>query len=779
MPFGISSAPEEFQRRMHSTLQGLPGVEVIADDILVYGCGTTDEECQKDHDTNLHRLLQRARDKNLKLNKKKLRLCLPEVTYMGHRLTKEGLNPDPTKIKAILDMPTPDSKKAVERFLGCLQYLSRFLPQLAAAAAPLRQLTERSAIFTWQTQQADAFQSLKKMITMAPVLRYYDVKTTVQCDASEKGLGATLLQKGQPVTFASRALNKSEQNYAQIEKECLAIVFACERFNQYIHGRESTTVHTDHRPLVPIFTKPIYNAPKRLQRMLLRLQKYNLQVRYQPGKEMYIADMLSRAYLNEQVPKADSDYAIFQLQQEAQLYKEIEQINPAEHVRLSEKGLAEIKVATQQDASLQELSTVILTGWPEHKNDLSLSIRAYWPFRDELTVHNNIIYKGTKILIPKSMQALMMQRTHSSHQGPEASVRRAKDVIFWPGMTSDIRHLASQCSTCNDYAAKQQKEPLISTKIPTRPWSIVAQDLFTLDNKSYLITVDFYSDFWELDTLNDTTSETIVAQTKAHFSRYGIPNKVISDNGPQFRSQLYEDFAKQWEFQHVTSSPYHSQSNGKAESAVKIAKKLLKKARQDKQDIALTILAWRNTPTEGGGGYSPAQKLHSRRTRTILPTSDQLLQPEVPINVQYDIQLRRQKAKQQYDKGAKQLPLLTIGQAVRIQPLSRGNKWEKATVLKQVGKRSYLVKTAKGQIFRRNRKYLRSTNEGIEPDNTTSTTEGEADEFSIPTTQDQQRPTTQMDNPTANHMENEANQTVTRTGRVVKPSSRYKDFVKL
>lgn len=140
---------------------------------------------------------------------------------------------------------------------------------------------------------------------------------------------------------------------------------------------------------------------------------------------------------------------------------------------------------------------------------------------------------------------------------------------------------------------------------------MVAQDLFILDNKSYLIMVNFYSDFWELDALNDTTSETIVAHAKAHFARCGIPNRVISDNSPQFYSQLYEDFAKQWEFQHITSSPYHSQNNGEAESAVKIAKKLLKKARQDKQDIALTIWAWRNTLTEGGG-HSPAQKLHSR-----------------------------------------------------------------------------------------------------------------------------------------------------------------------
>ena len=141
MPFGISS--EEFQRRMHAVLQGLHGVEVIADDILVFGCGDSEEECQHDHDANLQMLLQRAREQNLKLNKRKLKLCLPEVSHMGYRSSKDGLSPNSDKVKAISDMPRPDCKKAVGHFLGCLQYLSRFLQQLAEVAAPLRLLKEQ------------------------------------------------------------------------------------------------------------------------------------------------------------------------------------------------------------------------------------------------------------------------------------------------------------------------------------------------------------------------------------------------------------------------------------------------------------------------------------------------------------------------------------------------------------------------------------------------------------------------------------------------------------
>ena len=260
------------------------------------------------------------------------------------------------------------------------------------------------------------------MITKVPVLKFYDLKeeATIQRNASEKGLGATLLQKGQPVAFISRSLTKAEQNYAQIEKECLAIVFACERFNQYIHGRDQTVVQTDHRPLVPIFSKPIYNAPKRLQRMLLRLQKYTLMVLYCPGKEMFIADMLSRAYLHEEPSKNKRDYQMFQLTEEAQVYKEIEEIDPAKHVRLSAKGIVDLRKATIQDDTLSELAKVIRHGWPDLKQNVPLSIRAFWPFRDELVVDNSIIFKGTKVVIPKSMRTLMLQRIHTSHQGPDA-----------------------------------------------------------------------------------------------------------------------------------------------------------------------------------------------------------------------------------------------------------------------------------------------------------------------------------------------------------------------
>ena len=713
LPFGISSAPEEYQRRMHDVLDGLEGVEVIADDILVYGCGTTEEEYIRDHDIKLRALLERARERNLKLNKKKLKLRLQEVPYMGHLLTNKGMLPDPTKIQAVQEMKRPENKKAVQRLLGVVNYLSRYLPKLSDAAEPLRRLTEKESIFHWQSQQEDSFCTVKKLVTSSPILKFYDVneEVTVQADASEKGLGATLLQNGQPVAFISRALTKTEQTYAQIEKECLAIVFACERFNHYIHGRDLVTVQTDHNPLVPIFKKPLLSAPKRLQRMLLRLQKYNVKLEYLQGSKMYIADMLSRAFLRNDTNRQLPEYQIFQLKEESAFFKGIEQINQADHVNVSRGTEEAIRSETKKDEMLQALTNHTLKGWPEHRDEVPESVRSCWPFRDEINVQNGIVFKGMRMIVPLALRKKMMKRAHDSHQGAEASIRRAQDVIFWPGMAKEIRELVSQCNVCNSYLSKQQKEPLMTHKIPSRPWQMIGQDIFTLQRKNYLITVDYYSDFWEVNELVGGGSEEVVKCTKDHFARHGIPDSVITDNGPHFRGAEYDKFAKEWEFQHVTSSPYHSQSNGKAESAVKIAKTLMKKA-SNASDVQLAILNWRNTPSEGSR-YSPVQKLQSRRTKSLLPATDAMLQPKIAQGVQEEITQKRKQAKTYYDRGAKPLPELEIGQPVRMQPILKGAKWEKAVTVQQVGNRSYLVETENGKRYRRNRRFLRTTDENI------------------------------------------------------------------
>ena len=273
LPFGISSAPEVFQRKMHELIEGLSGIEVVADDFIVIGCGNTVEEATVDHDKVLMSFLERCQEQRVKLNMDKLNLRMTEVPFIRHIATDKGLRVDPAKVRAISEMPAPTDKAGVQRLLGLAQYLSKFLPRLLDITKPMRELTQNDVQWTWGTAQEASLEALKKAVVSTPVLRYYNLQeeVTLQCDASQFGLGAALLQNGQPVAYASRALTDAETRYAQIEKELLAIVFACERFEQYVYARDLIQVESDHKPLEAIFCKPLHSAPKRLQRMLLRL----------------------------------------------------------------------------------------------------------------------------------------------------------------------------------------------------------------------------------------------------------------------------------------------------------------------------------------------------------------------------------------------------------------------------------------------------------------------------------------------------------------------------
>ena len=249
---------------------------MIADDILIYGCGQTDEEALADHDMNLRNVMDRCMAKNLKINAKKMQLRLREVTYMGHCITADGLKADPEKTKAIQDMPPPTDKLGVQRLLGMVNYLHKFAPNLAEITTPLRELVKKENEFLWDEQtHGNALKQVKQILSQPPVLRFFDSAVTpvVQCDSSMNGLGACLLQNNQPVAYASRSLTPTEVKYAQIEKELLAIVFTMEKFGSYVYGRK-VVVESDHKPLESILKKSLMSAPKRLQRMMLRLRNF-------------------------------------------------------------------------------------------------------------------------------------------------------------------------------------------------------------------------------------------------------------------------------------------------------------------------------------------------------------------------------------------------------------------------------------------------------------------------------------------------------------------------
>ena len=440
-------------------------------------------------------------------------------------------------------------------------------------------------------------------------------------------------------------------------------MFGCERFNQYLARREKIHVETDHKPLESIFRKSLLAAPCRLQRMLLRLQRYNLAVSYKPGSQMVLADHLSRAAQYETTVPKDS-FQVFSV--------ELEKTNPMQALKISPERLEQLQRCTGQDESLQTLKTTILSGWPAQRDHAPVNIRQYWNFRDELSVHNGILFNSSKVIIPRVLRPEVMSKIHSSHLGIEACLRKARHSVFWPNMTGDVREQVSQCFICAELQCQNPKEPMQSHQIPDRPWSRVAADQFKFHGKDYIVIVDFYSDFIEVKMLEENTSSAVIEFLKEQFSRHGLPDILVTDSGPQFRSQEFKQFTHSWEFVHVSFSPHHHKSNGKVEAAVKVAKSLFKKALNDNKDPWLALLDQRNTPTESLGS-SPVQRLMSRRTRTLLPTATNLLYPKVPENVDHLLRLKRQKAKFYHDRSSRVLPEIEIGQDVRVAPLQKND----------------------------------------------------------------------------------------------------------
>ena len=779
MPFGISPAPELFQQKLDQNLEGLPGVHRIFDDLLITGKGATMSEASFDHDKNLRSLLERCQERNIKLNREKFEFKCPQVPFIGHLLTSEGLKPDPKKVEAICSMPKPEDVQAVQRFVNTVKYLSRFLEDLSDMSEPLRRLTHKDVPWEWSQEQEEAFAKIKKAVSTAPVLKFFtpSAPTEGEGDASEKGIGFALMQQGQPVTYASRALTKAEQNYSQIEKELLAQVFGMEKNHQYVYGRK-VTLWTDHKPLEMIAKKPLAAAPKRLQRLMLRLMQYDVVIKYKRGPELYLADTLSRAYLpQEHLPgKAD---------------QEVERIHSVNFLSVSEPQIQEIREETAKDPVLQSLKAVILNGWPNQRESLPAELHQYFNVRDELAAQDGVIFKGPKCVIPMSLRPKIKEKLHRSHIGIQGCLRRAREVVYWPNMNRELEEFISKCETCNTFQPAQQKEPLICHEVPQRPWKKIGCDIFTCNNRDYLCTVDYYSDYFEIDELHKTkTGTAVIGKLKKRFATHGIPDTFHSDNGPPFNSNEFSAFAAMYEFEHVTSSPEYPQSNGKVENAVKTSKNLMKKAATTNSDFQLALLDWRNTPTEGMQS-SPAQRMFGRRTRTLLPTSRELLEPQLVRDVRERKLQRKEVQTRYFNRNAKELPSLTNGDVVRMKPQASDgkNRWIKAQVQQQVDVRSYAVRTEDGRLFRRNRRHLRQSQEPFMSKDadveipspilncppTQSNTEPAPTERSTghPTPSNQTDPGPQAIRPAECHKSS----AVTRSGRSIRPPSYLKDYV--
>ncbi|XP_060085463.1 uncharacterized protein K02A2.6-like [Ylistrum balloti] len=693
LPFGISSAPEIFQRRMSMILEGLDGVICQMDDTLVFGA----------NHARLKAVLECLEKVCLTLNKEKCEFSQTTVTFLGHVIDENGIRPDPDRIQAVVDMKSPGNISELRRFLGMVNQLGKFSSKIADLTKPMRDLLSSKNEWIWGIQQEQAFNNVKSELSSAPILALYDPSgdTKLSAGTSSYGLGAVLLQKQRnsewrAVAFASRSMTETEQRYVQVEKEALATTWACEKFSNYITGL-SFEIETDLKPLVAFLGyKSLNELPPRIQRFRMRLMNYTYNISYTPGtgSSIRIADTLSRAPLPT---KADKKVQELQEEVRAHVSQVIAQL-PATSGRLSQ-----IQDQQQKDPTCSEIISYRLHGWPDRRT-LSKSANLFWPMASELTVQQGLLMRNSRLVIPMALRREILSQIHEGHQGIVKCRRRASESVWWPGMSKDIGDLVKDCLHCAKHRT-DKAEPMVSSVTPERPWKEVGTDLFYLNGNNDVLVVDYFSRYIEISKLMGTTSHIVVDHLKSIFARHGIPEIVRSDNGPQYCSDVFRQFSAEYEFEHVTSSPRYAQSNGEAERAVQTVKRLL----DESKDQYLTLLSYRTTPLETG--QCPAELLMGRKLRSTLVTHPSLYKPRW-----------RSDTFRKRDTSGKQIQKINYDKRHRAhaqqEPKPGDNVWVKGTNVPGDVKsnhptpRSYIVKTRQGEI-RTNRRFLVKTHSPI------------------------------------------------------------------
>lgn len=327
----------------------------------------------------------------------------------------------------------------------------------------------------------------------------------------------------------------------------MAVLYGCERFDHFVYGRK-IIAETDHRPLIAISQKAMADMPPRLQRFFLRLLRYDIDLQFVPGKQLLLADMLSRATFTGDPGAGDNDDV------------EVHAVSVVSSL-VSDDTWGRLAVETSKDECLRTVLDNLGTG---------KAIKGQWkPFEAELSQVKGVLLKGPKIVIPVNMKREMLERIHQGHMGVNKCKSRARRLVFWLGMNSDIETFVQACPICRKYAYSLPQEPLMMRPVPDQPWYRVGVDIFEYGGRSYLCVYDALSNFPEVELLRDTSAKTVIKAISAIFARYGIPMEVCSDNGPQFSSSDFASFAKTYDFKHVTSSPCFPRSNGLAEKEYK------------------------------------------------------------------------------------------------------------------------------------------------------------------------------------------------------------------
>ena len=608
LPFGIKTAPKIFQSSMDKLIHGMdgrtpvPNTACIVDDICVTGA------TPQDHFNNLNELPSRLASAGLKLNSEKCKFYQHEVKFLGKIIDKDGQRVNPDNVAAILNMPSPKDKQTLRSFLGHMSYIGKHIPDLRKARAPLDALLKQDEKFIWTEVHSKAFETCKKMASSSATLAHYDdsLPLVLTTDASPYGLGACLSHKVtedgksilKPLYYASCSLKPSEKNYAQVDREGLAVFWATKYFRQFLQCR-SFELHTDCSALKRIFG-PKNDlggcASSRLNRWAAALSGFDFQVVHIKGTSNRVCDSLSRlptpavdAYQCSAISVCDSVFCLAQLPVQECAEVSISSIlggsnkDPWNVLPVTIKDVAK---ATRDDRVYGKLLNAVRTG---QANLQDADLKPFVSMLNDYHIEQDVLFYGSRIIIPTVLQVKLLDELHQTHMGAAKMKETSRKYFWWPKITVHIDNIVKNCLGCAKYRRKPANNTLCPWPFARAPMERVHIDYCDYKGKNLLVMIDSFTKYMWVKNMNtDTTSSnTLVTLYEWFCECSGFPRTLVSDNGPQFSSHEFAAHMKMWGIKHLFSPPYHPPSNGLAEKAVHIIKDKLKKMDAPAQPLHL------------------------------------------------------------------------------------------------------------------------------------------------------------------------------------------------